>query len=300
MDNSQSFRPVRQQGIILHSVLLVLFATGCGGFLMLALGQETRGFFILYLIASVTAFIPCPIILYRLFSLLRAAYIIDRDGFHIVWGLRTEDIPMDSIDWMRLVKDMPYNIPTPRLVIPGAILGIQHHEDLGKLEFLASDKTNMILIACRNRVLVVSPRDMEGFQRSFRRYAEMGSIAPIRARSTNAEFLATSLFKDRVARSFILGGLTLSLILLLAVSFIIPGKDTISLGFNPTTGQIEQAPSERLLLLPLATLFMLVADVGLGSYLYRKQGFRTASYLALASTLILPISFLLLIAIFIL
>ena len=300
MDNSQAFRPVRKQGLILHSVLFILVATGSAGFLMLAMAQGTRGFFILYLIACVAAFIPIPILFYRLFALLRAGYIIDRDGFHIVWGLRTEDIPMDDIEWMRMATDMPYEIPKPRFGIPGAILGTQKLEDLGVLEFIASDSRNMILIACRKRVLVVSPKDIEGFQRSFRRFAEMGSIAPISAKTSNAEFLATSLLKDRYARSFILGGLALSLVLLLAVSFIIPSKTTITLGFNPSVGRIEEAPSERLLLLPVASLFMLVADIGLGSYLYRKQGFRTASYLSLASSLILPVSFLLLIAIFVL
>lgn len=299
MDNSRSFRPARQAGIILHSVLLLLIAGAITALLILALTQEVRGFFILYLIASIVVFLPFPVVLYRLFSLLRAKYGIDRDGFHIQWGLRTEDIPMDEIEWMRRASDMTYAIPKPRFSMPGAILGTLQMEDLGLLEFLASDEKSLILIACRQRVLVVSPNDINSFQRSFRRYAEMGSITPIQAKSSNAEFLATTLFKDRYARAFTLGGLILSLILLIAVSFIIPSRDTIALGFDPAAETIEAAPSERLLLLPVATLFMLVADVSLGSYLYRKKGFRTASYLALASSLILPISFLLILIIFV-
>lgn len=299
MDNSRSFRPARQTGIILHSVLLLIFAAGATALLMLALAQKTRGFFILYLIASIVIFAPFPVILYRLFSLLRAKYNIDRDGFHIQWGLRTEDIPMDEIEWMRMASDMTYEIPKPRFSMPGAILGTLQMEDLGLLEYLSSSGKNMILIACRQRVLVVSPNDVNGFQRSFRRYAEMGSITPIQAQSSNAEFLATSLLKDKYARAFTLGGLILSLILLIAVSFIIPNRETITMGFNPTAETIEEAPSERLLLLPVATLFMLIADVGMGSYLYRKKGYRTASYMALASSLILPISFLLILIFFV-
>lgn len=299
MDNFQAFRPERQRGIILLGGLLLLTAAFTGALLLMANAQESQGFFILYLIGGVAAFIPLPIILYRLFSLLRAKYMIDRDGLHLQWGLRTEDIPMDEIEWMRMAQDMTYEIPKPRFSVPGAILGIQKLEDLGLLEFIASDEKNMILIACQQRVLVVSPSDVTGFQRSFRRYAEMGSIAPIQSSSSNAEFLATTLFKDKYARGFILGGLLLSLILLIAVSFIIPTRTTIALGFNPITQIIEEAPSERLLLLPVMSLFMLVADTGLGSYLFQKKGFRTASYLALASSLILPISFLLIILIFI-
>jgi hypothetical protein len=37
---------------------------------------------------------------------------------------------------------------------------------------------------------------------------------------------------------------------------------------------------------------MLFIDLGLGSYLYRKAGYRIAAYFAFASALIMPISFL--------
>ena len=133
---------------------------------------------------------------------------------------------------------------------------------------------------------------------SFRRFAELGSIAPIEAHSSNAEFLITTLAKDKYARGFILSGLILSLVLLITVSFIIPTKTSILLGFNPASDSIEPAPSERLLLLPIAALFMTAVDTGLGSYLYRKTGLRMASYFAFASSLLLPLSFLLLVLIY--
>ena len=300
MDNSQSFRPVRRPGIILHGGLLLLTAGATAALLLLAMEQETRGFFILYLVAGIVTFGPIPVILYRLFSLIHAQYTIDRDGFHIQWGLRTEDIPMDEVEWMRMASDMAYEIPRPRFSVPGAILSLQQSEDLGLLEYVASDRKNMVLIACRQSVLAVSPKDVSGFQHAFRRYAEMGSITPIQASSSNAEFLATTLFKDKYVRIFILGGLILSLILLTAVSFIIPSRETITLGFDPAAKTIQESPSERLLLLPVSALFMLATDVGLGSYLYRKERFRTAAYIVLASSLILPISFLLILVIYVL
>ncbi len=267
---------------------------------MLAMGQETRGFFISYLVGCVAAFLPIPLFIYRLFSLLRAKYVIDRDGLHIQWGLRTEDIPMFEIEWMRLANEMPYKIPLPRFSLQGAIIGIQQSDELGTLEFIASDSSQLVLIACQQKVLVLSPKDISGFQLALRRFTELGSIAPIQARSTNVELLLTSILKDKTARSFILGGIILSVGLLLAVSFIIPRRSTIALGFNPSAGLIEQAPSERLLLLPIMALFVLVADVSLGAYLFRKEGFQTASYISFSSSLILPLSFLLLVLIFIL
>jgi len=300
MANFQEFLPARRRGVILHAGIILLTTAASGGFLMLAMGQETRGFFISYLVGCVAAFLPIPLFIYRLFSLLRAKYVIDRDGLHIQWGLRTEDIPMFEIEWMRLANEMPYKIPLPRFSLQGAIIGIQQSDELGTLEFIASDSSQLVLIACQQKVLVLSPKDISGFQLALRRFTELGSIAPIQARSTNVELLLTSILKDKTARSFILGGIILSVGLLLAVSFIIPRRSTIALGFNPSAGLIEQAPSERLLLLPIMALFVLVADVSLGAYLFRKEGFQTASYISFSSSLILPLSFLLLVLIFIL
>ena len=295
MDNSQEFQPARRRGVIFHAGFLLLSISASGGFLMLALAQETRGFFILYLVGCIIAFLPVPLFAYRLFSLLRAKYVLDRDGLHIQWGLRTEDIPMADIEWLRTADEMPYDIPMPRFSILGAIIGVQQSVDLGKLEFVASDSGKLILVASHDKVLVISPGDMEGFLYAFRRYSELGSIAPIQPRSSNVELMVTSMLKDNYARNFILAGLILSVLLLLIVSFIVPTRATINMGFNTTSGVLEQAPSERLLLLPMASLFMLVADVSLGSYLYRKQSYRIASYLSFASSLITPISFLLLV-----
>ncbi len=190
---------------------------------------------------------------------------------------------------------MPYDIPMPRFSILGAIIGVQQSVDLGKLEFVASDSGKLILVASRDKVLVISPGDMEGFLYAFRRYSELGSIAPIQPRSSNVELMVTSMLKDKYVRNFILAGLILSVGLLLIVSFVIPTRASISMGYNTVSGVLEEAPSERLLLMPMASLFMLVADVSLGSYLYRKEGYRIASYLSFASSLITPISFLLLV-----
>jgi hypothetical protein len=136
---------------------------------------------------------------------------------------------------------------------------------------------------------------MEGFLYTFRRYSELGSIAPIQPRSSNVELVITSMLRDKYARNFILAGLILSIGLLVIVSFVVPSRDTIAMNFNTASGIREEAPSERLLLLPLAALFLLAADVSLGSYLYRKEGYRFAAYLSFASSLIIPTSFLLLV-----
>jgi len=293
------FRPVRRRGLFLFLGIFLLNLVLLGWLVLQALAQQTRGFFILYLVAAVAVFIPVPVVLYRLFSLLRAKYVIDREGLHIQWGLRTEDIPMDQIEWVRSSRDLPFEIKLPRGSFPGAVLGTRTHRDLGPVEFIASDTRALLYVAARDRIFAISPAKQAEFFSAFQRSAELGTISPIERKSSSSDFLVSSLFSDRAARTLILTGLFLSLGLLILTSFIIPARDTVPLGFTPGTQNPEQSPAERLLLLPVLSLFTFVLDIGLGAYLFRKKGYRIAAYFVFASSIIAPLSFLVLVALII-
>ncbi len=132
MDNSQEFQPARRRGVIFHAGFLLLFVSASGGFMMLALAQETRGFFILYLVGCIITFLPVPLFAYRLFSLLRAKYVIDRDGLHINGAAHRRH----SHGEHRLAApsdEMPTKSPCAFSIL-GAIGGVQQSVDLGKLE----------------------------------------------------------------------------------------------------------------------------------------------------------------------
>jgi hypothetical protein len=172
------------------------------------------------------------------------------------------------------------------------VLGVRQHRDLGLIEFIASTTRSMVLIATSAQIYAISPSDPDGFIDTFYRNMEMGSIEQIQPKTSRGEMLVGSLFGDKLARNLILLGSILTIGLLVAVSFIIPTRESIPLGFNPIGQAAETSPSERLLLLPVLSLLMLFIDLGLGSYLYRKAGYRIAAYFAFASMLIMPISFL--------
>lgn len=288
---AQEFKPIRRRGFILHFGALLLNLAIIGFFILQAIVQQERRFFILYLIAGVIFFLPIPVVAYRLFALLRSSYTVDREGIGIQWGLREEVIPMANIEWVRLASDLTFDLPLPAVSVQGAVLGARFHRDLGQIEYIASDTSNLLLIATRNRVYAISPKDVRGFQNAFAYNAELGSIAPILVKSSSGNFLVSALLKDKVARFLLLAGIFLSFGLLIATSFIIPFRENIPLGFNPIGQGSEGSPSERLLLLPVLSLLMLVLDISLGTYLYRKDGFRIASYLAFAASLIMPLSF---------
>ena len=288
---AQDFKPPRQRGFILHFGALLLNLAVVGFLALQGFIQEERSFFILYLIAGVIVFLPIPVTAYRLFALLRSRYTVDREGIGIQWGLREEVIPIADIEWIRLAGDLVLDLHLPPGSVQGAVLGARYHRDLGHIEFIASDASNLLLIAAHSRVYAISPKDVRGFQNAFTHSAELGSIAPISGKSSSGNFLISALLKDKVSRMLLLLGLILSIGLLVATSFIIPMRESIPLGFNPIDQVAEGSPSDRLLLLPVLSLLMLVLDISLGAYLYRKEGFRVASYLAFAASLIMPLSF---------
>jgi hypothetical protein len=291
MDQKIEHRPPIQRGVIVHLGILLILLAASGYLLWLALFQQTRGVFILYLIASVLIFLPFPFFLYRLISLLRAKYTLSRDGVSIQWGLRTEDIPITEIEWMRLPADLAIKLPIPRIIFPGAVLGTRKHRDLGIIEYIASDFNQLVLIATKDRIFAISPRNINAFENDFSRSAEMGSIIPIKKQSSQLQFIVSSLMSDKAARAFLLSSAFLSLLLLIAVSFIIPTRATVPLGLEAIGINREESSSERLILLPLLSFFIFFVDFGFGSYLYRKKGFKNAAYIVFASALILPISF---------
>jgi len=291
MDKKKEHRPSIKLGAIIHLCILLILLAASGYLLWLALITKIRGEFILYLIASILVFLPFPFFLYRLISLLRAKYTLSRDGVSIQWGLRTEDIPITEIEWMRLPNDLAIKLPLPRIILPGAVLGTRKHRDLGIIEYIASDFNQLVLIATKDRVFAISPRNINAFENDFYRSAEMGSITPIEKQSSQLQFIIGSLMSDKAARAFLLSSAFFSLLLLIATSFFIPTRATVPLGLEAIGINREESSSERLILLPLLSLFIFFVDFGFGSFLFRKKGFRNAAYIIFASALILPISF---------
>jgi len=289
---AQDFKPFRQRGFILHFGALLFNLAVVGFFILQAGMQQERRFFILYLIAGVFFFLPIPVVGYRLFALLRSKYTVDREGIGIQWGLREVLLPIANIEWVRLASDLVFELPLPPFSVQGAVLGSRIHRDLGQIEFIASSASELLLIATQDRIYAISPKDFRGFIKAFDDSAELGSIAPISVKSTSSNFLISALLKDKVVRTLLLAGIALSISLLIATSFFIPSRVTIPLGFDPTGQRTEGSPSERLLLLPVLSFLMMLLDISLGAYLYRKVGYRIASYLSFAASVIMPISFL--------
>jgi len=262
------YEPERRAGVIFHTgAVLILLAVSAWG-IWQAVHSVIGPVFVIYLLPALTSIFLIPLLIYRLYSLMGAFYQLERDGMRLRWGLRIEDIPMDSIMWVSEYIEFKQPPPKPWVWLPGALIGIRRLPDGKTLEYLASNSRDLILIGTQKQVYAISPMQPDLFMEKFKRFMELGSIFPVQARSVYPSFLLARVWRRRSARFLLLLGFILNILLLLWVSVIVPSRPTIILGFIPGS---DPVPSVRLLLLPVLSAIFFLFDAFLGFFFYRGE-----------------------------
>ncbi|MEJ5239956.1 MAG: PH domain-containing protein [Anaerolineales bacterium] len=275
------FLPRRRFGMLLHGGLLLLSLA----MVFLSIFWMTRlpfgNLYVLSLLAALIAFLPVPFLAYRLYALYRAAYLLGRDRLVIHWGLRQEEIPIADVEWLRPASDVTPPLRLPRWALPGSVLGVRRHPDLGRVEFLAAerDPQRLLLIGTARRVFVISPEDLPAFVRSFARMMEMGALSSPQPISVYPSFLIGEAWRSPGVRFLWSSGFLLNLLLLLWVLLLIPTRATIALGFDPQGFPYPPVPSTQWILLPLESLALGITSWLAGLYLYRWPPYRALALL---------------------
>ncbi len=208
---------------------------------------------ILWIVLGAVLTLPLLLLVYRGYALMTASYEVRREGLKIKWGLRSEEIPTEDIEWVRPARDLAFPLPLPRIWWAGSIVGVRDVEGLGPVEFMAADANGILLVAAPDVIFAISPEDENQFMRAFRHASELGSLTPIQPQSVQPSFVLGKIWQDHPARWLILGGLGLAIILLGIVTVIIPTRETINFGFTPSGfATLEPTSPERLLLLPFS------------------------------------------------
>lgn len=291
--NTGQFPPPKQRGLLIHGILLlVLITVVIVGFIQLTSADVGPAFLILLLV-SLAAFVPIPFFAYRIFALYRGSYEIDRDSLAIRWGLRVEDIPLSDIEWMRPAEDLTNPLRLPALPLPGALLGIRRHPDLGSVEFIASDAKKLLIVATAKRVFVISPDNPAGLTQTFARATELGSLAPAEAKSVYPSFIVSQAWESGIARYLWLSALFLNIGLFIWASLIIPTTPLVALGVQASGGVVETVPSSQLIIFPVASLLLAVAGWIAGLYFYRWDRERTLAFIVWGSSTFTSLLFLL-------
>lgn len=282
------FFPSRRTGLIFQTGAVLSFLAGSVASLLAAFQQSQGVYFVILILISLVLLIPLVVVGYRVYALLQASYSLERDGLHLRWGLRAEDIPLPEIEWIRPADELAFHLPLPFFQLPGSILGSRQVEGLGSVEFLASDVSRLLLIATPQRVYAISPADPSAFMRTFLQVMEMGSLVPIRPYSSRPAVFMQGVWSSPAVRAVILVGLGLTLALFVIVGLRIPTLSHVSLGFDPRGQPLDPAPPERLLLLPVLSAFVFILDLILGLFFYRRLEERLAAFLIWISAIIFP------------
>ncbi|HEY9151584.1 MAG TPA: PH domain-containing protein [Anaerolineales bacterium] len=289
--NTGLFQPSKRNGLLFHGIILIVLAVlSAWGFINLSrttIGEN----FVTYLLVGLIAFAPVPWIGYRAYSLLRAEYVLNRDGLELRWGLRDEAIPLNDIEWVRPGNELTHPLRLPSLSVPGAILGLRRHPDLGVVEFIASDRKNLLLVATAKRVFAISPANPLDFTQTFARAIELGSITPAQPKSLYPSFILAEAWENGLTRYLWLASIFLNLGLFVWVSLIIPAYPRIGLGFNPD-GTVDAVPSLQLIILPLISTLLALTGFLTGLYYFRWEKTRAISFILWISSALESLSFL--------
>ena len=274
-------------------VTLIFVATILTALFAVLASQEPIGLrFSIYILLSAFVFFPLPFLAYWLYSLTRANYSLDREKLTLTWGFRVEQIPVSEVEWVRPIEALASSLSLPFVHLPGAIMGLLHHPDLGPVEFLASDARTLLLVATSRRVFIISPQDIAGFMQSIQHAIEMGSLSPAEPQSVYPGFVVIQAWDSMLARYLWLAGLFLNIGMLAWVALIIPSLGRIPLGFLPSSVAGKPVPGAGLILLPVISLFFYLTGWVSGLFFYRRPDHRPLAYILWVSGVISTLLFL--------
>jgi len=235
--------------------------------------------FALYLLPILLAIPLVPFLIYRFINLQNAVYILERDSIRLQWGLRVEVIPINMILWVQSASEIKERIRFPWFRWPGSVLGTRRLSSGTPIEFLASGKRDLVLIATYERVFAISPTEPEAFLGTYQRLTELGSLILSKAQSVHPTFLLARVWRTSPTRYLILTSILLSLALVIWVTLIAPDQNQISLGFLPTGEPRESIPGLRLMLLPVLNTIIWFFNFFAGLLLFRQEEQRPLAYL---------------------
>lgn len=279
MDERITFYPPRRTGTIVHITLMLIFlAAGIWGIWGVSTAEMAPQ--LLPYLALIVLFLTMgPYLFYKLYALHRSAYTLERGGITLLWGWRSEIIPISQIKWVYRATDLeiPPQPPFPRWA--GAVTGIRRFQRGPEVEFMASRAKGLVIIAAGNRYYAISPAYVNEFISTYQDLIELGTLNALPQKSIQPALVFTELSKNRLTLGLILIGGLLNISLLIWTLRVIPARDTISLGFRPGGLPREALESVRLILFPIISSSAYLANLILGLFLFRNLASRSLAYI---------------------
>jgi hypothetical protein len=291
MEEKRIFYPPKRLGTILHVALILIFSSGGAwgiyGTSSAAIALQVLPFLSLIVIFLITV----PFLIYRLYSLHRSAYTLERGGIQLNWGWRSENIPMNEVEWVYRVEDLEVPPQPPLIRWPGAVVGSRRFQRGPVVEYLASRQRGLVIIAVGEGYYAISPADPDGFVETYHSLTELGALSSLEPQSTRPALLLTEIYRQRRLLSIILAGGVLNISLLVWTLLVIPTRESVSLGFTPRGIPHEPLESIRLILFPIINTTAYLGNSILGIFLFRNQENRILAYILWGGSLFIALLF---------
>jgi hypothetical protein len=159
------------------------------------------------------------------------------------------------------------------------------------VEFIASEKRNMLLVATPRRVYAISPQEPAEFAQTFARAVELGSLSTAKSKSVYPSFVLAQAWASGLVRYLWLAALFLNIGLIVWTSLLIPTLSRVSfaVGTDQAGGVV---PSAQLVILPLLSALLTSAGWAAGLYYYRWEEQRALATAIWASSALTSLLFL--------
>lgn len=237
-----------------------------------------------WLLVMLPPLIMIPLLISRLFGLLRSGYMVSRDFLVLQWGNRLVKIPIQSIEWVRSFDSLGLEMKAPQFFRSGIVHGVVLTRELGVVEYMADDVQRSLFIATPERVYAISPVRLMAFSQALSDAIESGSLLPAEGMSIEPETIFTRLWENPTARLLILSLIGGNLALLIIVQLMMGNPNAIAV-----FAQQSVITPVSLQLMPFWAIFLAVIDLLSGMFLYRKLTYRLAAYLMWGAGAVLPV-----------
>ena len=283
-------RPPRILGLAI-GIVLILLLMGVIGWSVFQMGRGDLSIWLTVWVLLPLISLPILILLvYRLYGLLTARYIIDRDGLRLRWGLAYDDIPIHRL--VRVDRGAAFGLkqnPPLGFWWPGLVIGRRRVENLGEVEYFSSrGPDDMVVVQTEDRFLAISPQDVDGFLQAVTDSLRMGALQAHEEMMTRPTFALARLGSDRAAVLLVILGGMLPLVLFGYLLLMVGGiSGQVAFGFD-TRGVVDTlVPPGRLLLLPMIGGASWFLNLFFGLWMYRTTINRPLAFTLWAGSILI-------------
>jgi len=224
-------------------------------------------------LAVVVTLPAVAVTIYRLISLRRSGYAIDRNQLTIVWWPIRHIVPTRLIDHV-----VPGEEVSPRIRFkggrwPGMWVGSGDVPEIGLTLFnVTAPLHRQVFVVTDLAAYAISPIDREGFVEAVKARKAMGPTQDVLQETIRPALFDWPLWGDRLARRLALGAALLCAALFAFVCFQYPGlPERVPLHFDPAGVADRFGGPPSVFILPLIGLLALAVNTLIGVPLYLRE-----------------------------